>query len=102
MNFGKGDTLRLGVGLGLKIDDWYEGFDLLYKERPMPGPGAMNYAYSSLALGMFSPIGRASQAIGGINVYSPAQVYGMQTQSINGIPLTAGQMALQPLVNPRA
>jgi hypothetical protein len=101
MNFGKGDTLQLGVGLGLKIDDYYNGFDLLYKETALPGPGAMNYAYMSLALGMFSPIGRATQAMGAIKAFATGQVMGLQTQSVNGIATTAGQMALQPLINPR-
>lgn len=77
------------------------GFQQQWIERGQPTPGAMSYAFVSLGLPAFSTIGPGIAALG-----TPRPVaipyYSLQAVPIVGIPLQAGQIFGQPLVDPDA
>ena len=70
----------------------------VFEAKPLPSPGAMNYAYESLGLAMFAPAGRGVFAPGTPNPLPHAPLYQQGTASVQGIPVVAGQIFRQPLV----
>lgn len=75
-------------------------YRMQWERKPLPSPGAMNYAYESLALAPQSPISGAVEQRQFFRVCSGPQLYQFQTGTLNGIPLVAGQAIMQPLYDP--
>lgn len=75
-------------------------FRVLYEAKPVPSPGAGNYAYESLGLAMFAPAGRGVSVTGNPRPLQPAQLYQQKTAAVQGIPVVAGQIIMQPLAVP--
>ncbi len=76
-------------------------FRIVYERKPMPDPGAQNYAYESLGLVAFPPAGPS------ITIRQPRetvfpQMYATHAIPQNGIPLVAGQIFGQPLFDPQS
>lgn len=84
-----------------RVADIWEGIYHWTKKR-LPTPGAQNYAFESLGLVEFTPIGAGLGNRMQLAVLQPPQVY-IQSQAVPttgfGGPV-AGQMALQPLIDP--
>lgn len=77
------------------------GFKMAWERKPLPGPGAMNYAYESLALPPQSAISGAVAQRNFLAVVKP-NIYKFQDVLLNGIPMVAGQTILQPLYDPES
>lgn len=77
------------------------GFRNAWGERAMPSPGAMNYAYLTLALVPFAPSGPTGLPRSQIRAFAP-QLYNAQAVIVAGIPTVSGQLVHQPLTNPGA
>jgi hypothetical protein len=73
----------------------------VWERKDMPDPGAQAYAWETLGLEPFSPIGPGVRTRIGIKPLF-AQVYTEQAVILNGIPTTAGQIFGQPLFDPSA
>lgn len=75
------------------------GYKMVWERKTLPGPGAMNYAYESLALPPQSPI---SGAVAQRMQLRPTaqQVYKYQDGIMIGVPMVAGQVIMQPLYDP--
>lgn len=75
------------------------GFQMVWEQKTLPGPGAMNYAYESLALAPQSPI---SGAVNNRQQLRPTAIpnYKFQDGYMIGVPMVAGQMVMQPLYDP--
>lgn len=69
----------------------------------MRSPGTGNYAFESLALNELTPIGPSTNTAGFLKVVQPPQLYvagrAVPTTGLGG--LVAGQVILQPLINPQ-
>jgi len=95
---GQRERLTLSSDAPVYMFDRHAGtYRLVYEQKRMPSPGAMNYAYESLGLGMFSPIGPSIRVRNKMSVFAGAQLSTLSDTGINGVPLTAGQIAMQPL-----
>lgn len=78
----------------------YQG---VWERKRMPSPGAQRYAWQSLALAQFSPIGPSVSNRDAILPLSDfQQSYVAKAITLDGIPLTAGQIISQPLYDPDA
>jgi len=77
------------------------GYKMVWERKTLPGPGAMNYAYESLALPPQSPI---SGAVAQRQQLRPTagQVYKYQDGLMIGVPMVAGQVIMQPLYDPNS
>lgn len=76
-------------------------FHQVWEEKQLPGPGAQNFAYESLALPEFTPVGPGvgiRQQI--VPLEEPLYVY--QAVIPQGIPIVAGTVVMQPLFDPRS
>lgn len=73
-----------------------------WTRKRQPSPGAQSYAFESLGLVEFTPIGPSITIRRHLNVVQHPQTYingrAVPTTGIGG--LNAGQMALQPLYDP--
>lgn len=74
-------------------------FAIIHENKRQPTPGAMSYAYESLALPVFEPVGRA-QVVKEPRKTFFAQTYTALAVRTNGVPITAGQVIMQPLYDP--
>lgn len=86
---------------GRRVNDISDS-EYQWKRKRLPTPGAMNYAFESLGLVEFTPIG---DGIGNRHQYQitqPPQVYingiATWTDGLGGI--IAGQAIMQPLIDP--
>lgn len=66
-----------------------------------PSPGAQAYAFESLGLVEFSPIGPSGVVIEPIRKFTPQMFVG-QAVALQGIGIQSGQMITQPLIDPDA
>lgn len=82
-------------------NDGYPDYKAVWERKAMPDPGAQNYAWESLGLEPFSPIGPGVRVRIGITPLF-SQIYTQQAGFLTGIPTTAGQMFGQPLFDPAA
>lgn len=86
------------------FDDTFMGvinYRPVHQKGSLPSPGADNYAWVTYALPAFTPIGAGNHAISmRIMPFGPPPVIAQQGGITTGIPLTAGQFILQPLLNP--
>lgn len=73
-----------------------------WQRKRLPTPGAQNYAFETLALAEFSPVGWGVRARQFFNVLQPPQLYvNGQALPITGLGgLIAGQVIMQPLIDP--
>lgn len=71
-----------------------------WERRPLPDPGAQNYAFETLDLYALTPVG---PGVGQFNYIKPlqAQTYVLQAVPLQGIPLTSGQIYGAPLGDPQ-
>ena len=73
----------------------------MFEERLLPSPGALNYAYVNLGLFEQTFIGAGIANRDFLHPLQPPQLYQLQAVSTAGIGgLSAGQMVLQPLIDP--
>jgi len=77
------------------------GFVIEFERKSLPGPGAMNYAYMSLALPPQSPISGAVAQRAQLRP-TATPMYKYQTGLVIGVPTVSGQMIMQPLFDPDA
>lgn len=75
------------------------GFRMIWERKTLPGPGAMNFAYESLALAAESPIDGAVAQRQQLKVFAP-QIYQFQHVPIAGVPIVSGQVIMQALYDP--
>ena len=72
-----------------------------YVEKRLPGPGARNYAFESLGLVEFSPIGPSTVNRQQFRTCTPVTLTVAQTALTNNLGgVVAGQFSMQPLYNP--
>lgn len=72
-----------------------------YVRKPGPSPGAQNYAFENLGLAEFSPIGPGIANRSRLPPFGPRPLFGQLAVPVSGIGgLSAGQMILQPLLDP--
>lgn len=84
------------------FDDSFMGtsYKAVFERKPMPDPGAQNYAWETLALPAFTPIGPGNVAIAMRPLpFGPPPLLTQQGAIVRGIPTTAGQIIGQPLIN---
>lgn len=76
-------------------------FQNVWEKKRMPSPGAQAYAFESLGLVQFTPIGPSVNVRQGIVPVpgAPQPVSGLAVP-LNGIPTTAGQIMGQQLYDP--
>lgn len=74
-------------------------FHLAWEEKPLPGPGAGNFAWEVLGLVEFSPIGPTIYAREPMRS-TARPMYSYQAVPLQGIPLVSGQIFGQPLYDP--
>ena len=95
----------------IKVDPRNPRFDLnatreygpTWERKRQPGPGAMQYAYETLALSPVPPSGpsvRVERPLVPIAT-SPQQYIFAQTLYVQGVPITAGQLFSAPLYVPQ-
>jgi len=77
------------------------GFMMEWQYKRLPGPGAMNAAYESLALSPESPISGAVAQRRQLHVTKPNTDYAFLAVPIAGIPMVSGQVIMQPLYDPK-
>lgn len=71
------------------------------QKKNLPDVGAQAYAYVTYALPAFTPIGPGNHAMSmRPQPFGPPPMISQQGAITTGIPLTAGQFILQPLLNP--
>jgi len=77
-------------------------FHMAFERKMQPDPGgALDYAYESLALEQYSPIGPGTAVRQQIRPTQPGGLWQSTNQVWqNGVPTTAGQIAFAPLVDP--
>jgi len=76
----------------------YQG---VWEKKRMPSPGAQAYAWETLGLAPFTPIGPAVTTRVGIHpLPGTPQPVSLQAVPLDGIPTTAGQVIGQPLFDP--
>lgn len=78
-------------------------FHNVFEKKPQPDlGGAGEYAYESLALEQYTPIGPGTAVRQQIRATQPGGLWFSSNQVwANGVPTTAGQIAYQPLVDPQ-
>ncbi len=81
------------------MDKW--GYKQVWERKELPSPGAMNYAYETLALKPDSPISGAVAQRKTFSLFGP-QVYKYQDAWLAGVPLVSGQIFGQPLYDPQS
>ena len=78
----------------------YQG---VWEKKRQPSPGAQAYAWESVGLAQFTPIGPSVHVRQGINVLPGAQQpYVGQGVWLDGVPTTAGQVFGQQLYDPNS
>ena len=81
--------------------DYHPGdtFHQVWEKKRLPGPGVQNYAYETLALPPFTPIG---PGVGIETQIVPFEepMYAYQAVPVQGIGTVAGTFQLQPLFDP--
>ena len=78
--------------------DLYQG---VWEKKRQPSPGAQAYAFETLGLAQFTPIGPAVAAREHINPFpGTPQPYVTKAVVLDGIAITAGQIYGQPLYDP--
>lgn len=86
------------------FDDTFMGvshYRPVHQETEMPDPGASKYAWVTYALPAFTPIGPGVHAMSmRPQPFGPPPLMSQQGAITVGVPLTAGQFILQPLLNP--
>jgi len=85
------------------FDDTFMGIAYrgVHRDTPQPDPGAGSWAWNTLALPAFTPIGPGVHAISQrVMPLGPAPMIAQQGAIVVGIPTTAGQYIHQPLLNP--
>lgn len=75
------------------------GAKMVFRRKELPSPGAMNYAYETLALAPQSEISGAVAQRQQLSLFA-AQVYKYQDIPLQGIGLVSGQVIGQPLFDP--
>lgn len=75
-------------------------FGLVWERKRQPSPGAMQYAYESLALAPTTPIGAGVAVRRPLAVDQGEQLYVGQSVPVQGIPTVAGTVVTQPLFVP--
>ena len=87
----------------VRVQPWdYNPDDLFHQaweKKRLPGPGTGPYAYESLALPQFTPVGTG---VGIDQQIVPLEqpLYAYQSVPFQGIPIVAGTFQLQPLFDP--
>lgn len=72
----------------------------VHEQKRMPDPGAQAYAWETLALPAYTPIGPGNHAISFRAMpLGPPPLMTQQGAIVRGIPTTAGQIIGQPLIN---
>lgn len=71
-----------------------------WEQKQLPGPGAENYAFETLQLAPFTPIGRGIFFPLGMKPTAAQSYLPQKSVVVEGIPTMAGQMAQQPLFDP--
>jgi hypothetical protein len=74
-------------------------YKAVWQRKPMPDPGAQNYAWESLAMAQFAPSG-PSVATRKPIISTMGQMYVGKAVVLNGIPTMAGGIVGQPLMDP--
>lgn len=85
------------------FDDTFMGvsYRSAHQKMSLPDPGAQNYAWVTLALPAFTPIGPATHAgRDRLHVFDTPPMISQQGGIVTGIPTQAGQFIHQPLLNP--
>ena len=86
------------------FDDTFMGvsnYRTVWQKAGLPSPGAQNYAWVTYALPAFTPIGPGNHAMSmRPRPIGPPPMISQQGAVVIGIPLSAGQFILQPLLNP--
>lgn len=86
------------------FDDTFMGvshYRPVHQKASLPDPGAQNYSWVTYALPAFTPIGAGNHAMSmRPRPFGPPPLISQQGAITVGIPLTAGQFILQPLLNP--
>jgi len=85
------------------FDDTFMGiaYHGVHRQKGLPDPGAQNYAWETLALPAFTPIGPGIHAISQrLMPLGPPPMISQQGGIVTGIPTQAGQFIHQPLLNP--
>lgn len=75
-------------------------FKQVWERKPLPSPGAMNYAFETLSLPPFSPIDGAISNRGQLSLFQYGQLYQYQAVNTVGVPTVSGQVIMQPLFDP--
>lgn len=75
------------------------GMKMVFERKPLPSPGAMNYAYETLAL---APQSEISGAVANRSqlMFIAQQVYKFQDVPLAGIGTVSGAMVTQPIFDP--
>jgi hypothetical protein len=88
------------VESGNPNDGW---FHMLWSRQAMPDPGAQNYAFESLGLVGFTPIGPSVSTREPFQpILSAPQPYAGKAVVLNGMPTVSGQIMFAPLNDPNA
>lgn len=75
------------------------GYEQVWERKAMPDPGAQNYAFETLQLAPFTPIGPTERTRQPLVPTSP-QIYVNYGALLSGMGTIAGQMVGQPLFDP--
>jgi hypothetical protein len=76
-------------------------FQQIWRKKPQPSPGAQAYAYETLQLEPYTPIGTGIPTRHPIRATAD-QIYTVQGGYLVGIPTVTGQTVHQPLFDPNA
>lgn len=77
------------------------GLKMVWERKPLPSPGAMNYAYETLALAPQSEISGAVAQRQTLSLFG-RQVYKYQDAWLAGFGTVSGQIIGQPLYDPQS
>ena len=78
-------------------------YKAVFERKQQPDPGAQAFAWETLALPAFTPIGPGVLAISKRpHAFYAPPAYGFAGTVIVGLPYIAGQYILQPLIDPNA
>lgn len=78
------------------------GLKMVWVRKELPSPGAMNYAYETLALAPQSEISGAVAQRQTLSLFAGKQVYKYQDAALQGIGTVSGQVISQPLYDPNS
>lgn len=79
-------------------DQW--GVKYVWERKELPSPGAMNYAFETLALAPESEISGAVAQRQQLSLITSGQLYKYQDVVLQGVPLVSGQILGQALYDP--